>query len=689
MKKQRNSPNHITSQVTRFSRNSEIKLASNVYILILVLFVIFISLSGASASSVNTPASLNIDNSNLNNSSLSPAINPEELEAFMDGAMNSQLKAHNIPGATVSVVKDGRIIFAKGYGYADLDKRSPVVANQTLFRVGSVSKLFVWTAVMQLSEQGKLDLDADVNTYLKDFQIPAAYPRPVALRELMSHTAGFEDLAIGGRTFVRNSNDVKPLGEYLETKMPSRVRPAGEFTAYSNYGSVLAAYIVEQVSGMPFDEYVEKNILLPLEMKNTTFNQPLPSRLASNMSNGYVYSNNAYTSKPFEYLQTWPAGSMSSTSEDMAKFMIAHLQNGKYGDTRILQEETAQKMHSRLFTNDPRVNGMAYGFWEINPESPRIIGHGGDTILFHTQLILVPDCKLGFFISCNEQNSEPAVNELVQTFKEHYYPVPVSSASKFPSSFKENEANASLFAGGYRPTRSAYTNFEKLASLFQEIQVSSGPNNTLTTFQLTQGSKNWVEVEPQIFSPASGQPSEERLVFSRSPGSEVTHLFMKLNPTTAYEKVPWNDDIKLNFPLLGICILFFLSTLIWPIGVIFNRCPMKSRKPASIARWFAGGASIINLLFFTGLISLFLTNPADAEFIYSISSFLILLLTGALTGALLALGSAVFMVFAWRDNYWGFLGRTHYTLVVFSLLAFIWWLNNWNLLGFRFLFSCM
>lgn len=191
---------------------------------------------------------------------------------------------------------------------------------------------------------------------------------------------------------------------------------------------------------------------------------------------------------------------MSSTSDDMARFMLAHLQNGRYGDGRILQEETAQKMHSHLFTNDPIVNGMTYGFWEINPENPRIIGHGGDTILFHTQLVLIPESQLGLFISCNEQASEPAVNELVQTFIEHYYPVPVSSASKSLSDFEEN---SSLVAGSYRPTRSVYTNFEKLASLFQEIRVSSGPNNTLTTFQLTQGSKNWVEIEPLIFSPAS------------------------------------------------------------------------------------------------------------------------------------------------------------------------------------------
>jgi CubicO group peptidase (beta-lactamase class C family) len=288
----------------------------------------------------------------------------------------------------------------------------------------------------------------------------------------MSHTSGFEDLAIGGRIFVRSSADVLPLDTYLKTQMPARVRPPGELTAYSNYGSYLAAYIIEQVSGVPFDRYVEENILLPLDMDNTTFNQPLPQILASNMSNGYVYSNNAYTAKPFEYVQIWSAGSMSSTSEDMAKFMIAHLQNGRYGNSRILQEATARQMHSRLFTGDPKVNGMAYGFWEMNPDNPRVIGHGGDTILFHTQLVLIPESQLGLFISCNEQASEPAVNELLQAFMDHYYPVSPPPVTEPISGF---EKNASLFAGSYRPTRSAYTNYEKLGSLFQEIQVSPGP----------------------------------------------------------------------------------------------------------------------------------------------------------------------------------------------------------------------
>jgi CubicO group peptidase (beta-lactamase class C family) len=440
--------------------------------------------------------------------------------------------------------------------------------------VGLSQQALHLTAAMQLAEEGRLDLDADINVYLKEFQIPATYSKPITFKDLMAHTPGFEDLGIGGRVFVRNASDIMPLDDYLGEKMPARVRPAGEVTAYSNYGSTLAAYIIEQVSGMPFDKYVEENILKPLDMNNTTFDQPLPSRHAPYMSKGYIYSNNAYTTKPFEYLQAWPAGSMSSTSEDMAKFMIAHLQDGRYGNASILDEATAKQMHSQLFTNDPKVNGMAYGFWEMNKHNPRAIGHGGDTILFHTLLVLIPESNLGLFISANEQSSEPAVYELLQTFMDHYYPVPPSPVPEPIPGFEEN---ISQFSGSYRPTRSAYTNFEKVSVLFQEIQVSPSPgsNSTLTMSQLAQGPEQWVEVEPLVFRPADGLPSQDGRVFGRDSQGQINHLFLKLNPTTAYEKVAWYDDVNFNFTMLGACILLFLSTLIWPISLILNRYAAK------------------------------------------------------------------------------------------------------------------
>jgi CubicO group peptidase (beta-lactamase class C family) len=280
-----------------------------------------------------------------------------DVEAFLDGLVPLQLKRDDIAGATVSVVKDGKVLFAKGYGYADVEKKKPVSAQDTLFRPGSISKLFTWTSIMQLYEQGKLDLDRDINDYL-DFKIPEAFGKPITLKNVMTHTPGFEEQV---KDLFTVGNSKPDLGQYLKTHIPGRVYPPGTVPAYSNYATAVAGYIVERVSGRPFDEYVTENILKPLKMTHSTFTQPLPSELAPLMSNGYRLGSGSAES--FEVVNPYPAGSLSSSATDMAQFMIAHLQDGQLGDARILKPETARLMHSRLFALDDAANAMCYGFY--------------------------------------------------------------------------------------------------------------------------------------------------------------------------------------------------------------------------------------------------------------------------------------------------------------------------------------
>jgi CubicO group peptidase (beta-lactamase class C family) len=209
-----------------------------------------------------------------------PVLTKADFETFLDALIPSQLRNRNIAGAVVSVVKDGQVLFQKGYGYADFEAKKPVLPDQTLFRPGSISKLFTATAVMQLVEQGKLDLDRDVNDYL-DFEIPKTYPEPVTLRRLLTHTAGFEDTL--KNLFVAHESDLKPLSTYLLNEMPARIFPPGKVPSYSNYGFTVAGYIVERVSGEKFERYIDNHILKPLQMTNSTFDQPLPPQLAPQM----------------------------------------------------------------------------------------------------------------------------------------------------------------------------------------------------------------------------------------------------------------------------------------------------------------------------------------------------------------------------------------------------------------------
>src|SRR5258708_826334 len=319
----------------------------------------------------------------------------EDLNAWLDGYMPYALHTGDIAGAVVAVVKDGQIVTERGFGYSDVAKQAPVDPKLTLFRPGSVSKLFTWTAVMQQVEQGKIDLDGDVNQYI-DFKIPARDGKPVTVRELMQHVAGFEEQAKGIM-----GDDPKALGfeALLKQWVPERVFAPGSTPAYSNYGASLAGYIEQRASGESFDDYIDKHIFAPLDMQHSTFRQPLPANLEPLMSKGYQLASEP--AKLFEFVGPAPAGSLASSGEDMAHFMIAHLQNGEYHGNRILKAETAEMMHNSPLTILPPLNRMSLAFVETNINGRRGIAHLGATQNFHTSLHLFLKENAGFYVSFN------------------------------------------------------------------------------------------------------------------------------------------------------------------------------------------------------------------------------------------------------------------------------------------------
>ncbi len=316
-----------------------------------------------------------------------PQLTREDLEAWLDGFLPYALARGNVAGGIVVVVKDGQVLLQKGFGYADVEKKLPVDPDQTLFRPGSVSKLFTWTAVMQLVERGKIDLDADVNQYL-DFKIPPGPDgEPITMRDLMTHTAGFEEQV--KELISEDPARIRTIEATLKNWVPERIFEAGTMPAYSNYGTALAGHIVERLAGVSFDDYLDQNIFGPLGMTRSSFRQPLPETLMAGMSQGYKDA----TGKPqgYELINLSPAGSLAATGADMARFMVAHLQNGAFGDARILSEETAKKMHGTPLTIVPNVNRMVLGFYETDTNGHRIISHGGDTQYFHSDLHLFLD----------------------------------------------------------------------------------------------------------------------------------------------------------------------------------------------------------------------------------------------------------------------------------------------------------
>src|SRR5690242_11548374 len=265
-----------------------------------------------------------------------PPLTKTDVDAWLDGFVPYALKNGDIAGAVVVVVKDGQVLTERSFGYADVKKQTPIDPKTTLFRPGSISKLFTWTAVMQLVQAGKINLDADINTYL-DFKIPPAFGKPITMRDLMTHRPGFEESV--KYLISEDQKHVTPLDKALKRWVPARVYAPGTIPAYSNYGASLAGYIVQRVSGQPFDDYIEQHIFQPLGMAHSSFRQPLPPTLAPHLSDGYQLASQ--DPHPYEIIPLSPAGALAATGDDMAKFMIAQLNQGG----PLLAPQTAQYMH--------------------------------------------------------------------------------------------------------------------------------------------------------------------------------------------------------------------------------------------------------------------------------------------------------------------------------------------------------
>ena len=595
-----------------------------------------------------------------------------ELESFIDGVMAGQLERQHVAGATVSVVKDGKLLFAKGYGYSNVGKRTPVDPATTLFRVGSVSKLFTWTAVMQLVEAGKLDLDTDVNKYL-DFKIPDTYPQPITLRNLLTHTPGFEEDSRG--IISDDPADAVPISKWLPEHIPARVRPPGTYSAYSNYGATLAGYIVERASGMPWEEYVEKHILEPLAMNHTSPRQPLPAALANDMSEGYKYQSGGFTPKKFEIVVGGPpAGSISSTATDMATFMLAHLGGGAVDGKRILSEATTARMHERTFGHDPRLAGWALGFYEQNTHGLRLIGHGGDTQWFHSDLMLLPSEKTGIFVSYNtDRGGQLSFGPFVEAFLDHYYPTPVPVVALPSDAVQE----AQRVAGVYRVNRMSYTTWQKAAGLAGGTTVGVDKDGVLL---IGSGGdlERYVPVGPLLYRAALG---DEMVAFKADSSGRIDHAFMSTTPMMAFQRVPWYGSPKLHLFILGLATVVFVGVIVAGARRLFRRFfgdPLPGDKMPG--RIFLVGLALANIAFVVALGTLI--SNIEALLLGNGTGMKVALVFPVI-GAILTVVALVVAVQQWRKGTGTKSFRIRYDIVVALALLFMWSLNYWNLLGWR------
>jgi len=608
---------------------------------------------------------------------------PDSLEAFVDGVVEPLMKNNNSPAGTVAIVRHGELVFAKGYGFQDLEKQIPVDPYVSMFRPGSTSKLFTWVAVMQMVEQGKLDLDADVNTYLENFKIKDTFEQPVTLRHIMTHTAGFEDGAMG-YLIAEDTSRVMPLAEAMARYQPERVNPVGKQTSYSNYATSLAGLIVANVSGLEFTDYIKRNILDPLGMTHSTFVEPLPGDLAPDMTGSYKSEKGTQTGQPFEIITNFsPAGAMSATSVDMVRFGQAMLNGGELDGVRILKQETVDQMLAESFSHDPRLMGMALGFYATDYNGFRVMGHGGDTRWFHSYLGIDAENDLTFFVSFGSSGGSPVRSSFAPALYNELYPR-AETPPVPPEDFLER---AGKYAGDYGFWRNSFSKLEKAMGVASSVKIIPTEENTLI-LTFSGKAKQYVEVDENLFREQdpgySLVPgiSPRLLAFQQNEKGQITGFVMDGLPFMSLRKLPAWETPNFNLTLLGFSMLVFLMVL---LRRFYQRAAIRSSsdadRSATAAAVYASAANLLVLLAGAAVMTavgdrLFIEIPAlfKAWLVLPIMAtlaalYLLYRTLGVWTGGLLT----------------GFWARLRYTIVTLCALFMCWFYYFWNILGFNYL----
>ena len=608
-------------------------------------------------------------------------LEPADLEAFFDGIIPLQLERSDVAGATVLVMKDGQTLLQKGYGYSDLGKKTPVDPATTIFRLASISKLFTWTSVMQLEEQGRLNLDTDVNQYL-DFQIAPAFDKPITLRNLMTHTGGFEEVIRD--LLVVNPKQSPSLRDFLIQNQPRRLFPPGQVAAYSNYGVGLAGYIVQRTSGQPFEDYVAEHIFTPLGMTHSSFRQPLPETLASLASDGYKTS----TEKPpvgFEILNPGPAGGLSTTASDMSRFAQALLNGGELDGQRILKPETLQQMWTRQYAASDQLPAMCMGFYQVWRNGLHFIGHEGDLIAFHSLFFLEPEQKLVLFVSYNSAGSASKTrDEVLRAFADRYYPYQPKPAVQKPSA-----ADLAAIVGTYEPTRRSDSTKMRLGALMSCVHASADPKAGTLSIDDFKDLRDHVQkyelVGKDLWQEKGGQ---DHIFGIRDAQGKMARLAYDF-PGEQLQRTPWYDNDRLILSALGaslvILALVVLASLIrLSRQIFFSNRPRFERQPATVWLTFGPRTAAFAWIVLAVVVGSFVAvmtgdnslPPSHADDKYFM---LFNVLTGiAIFFSLFAIRAAAKIV---QQKEVRAISRLKFSLVALACAFLIWFSIHWNLIG--------
>ncbi|EDY44088.2 conserved hypothetical protein [Streptomyces sp. SPB074] len=608
----------------------------------------------------------------------------------VDRLVRAQLGEYRIPGAAVVVVREGRQVLAKGYGYADAGARTPVDPERTGFFLASDAKLLTAIAVLQQVEKGRLGLDTDVNRYLRTFKIADTCPgQPVRVRDLLTHTAGF-DPDILGRAET-DPRAVRPLGEDLAAHQPRRVRAPGKVASYDNYGMALAGYLVETVTGTPFAQYVDRSVLRPLGMRSTSFAQPHPAALGARLARGHRPGGGGGQVRENGQYGAWsPTGAGTvGTAGDMGRLLRALLAD----DGRVLSAASLHALTHRQFGNDPRLPGLGYVLEERERGEQRMLVKDGDLPGFHGNLALLPGHATGVYVVYNGDGTDGraawAGQEVADRVADHFATAPAEPAAtdraEHPATDRaghpgggrtvresRSRADVARYAGTYRSTRTSSHELTRLTALTGAVTVRAGAGATLTTSgPLTRdpdaGELRWVQLSPGLFQQDGGQA---RIAFRGG------RLLVSTDASVAYERLSWYaSPAPHTGALAGSLALLVLAVLVLPVGALV-------RVVRGRAVPVPGGARVAGVLLWTtaalstaaATCFLFLSLDVDAlnrAVMVDDSPLLTAVPRLVAVAAGGACATVVCAVLAWRRGWWRPVARVGYGLVALAAPVFV------------------
>ncbi|MCZ6693759.1 MAG: serine hydrolase [Bacteroidetes bacterium] len=601
-------------------------------------------------------------------------IDLQKAEAWIDSAFLAGMEEYRIPGTIITIVRGDSLFLNKGYGFADLENQIPIDPEKTGFRVASITKLLTASAIMQLHQKDEIQINDPVDQYLNDVDVNFNYHEPVTFHHLLTHTSGFDNSDINDA--AKSIEKIIPLNSFINQYMTEQVFPPGLNYHYSNFGFTLAGLLVNQISGMEFHQYLADYIFKPLGMKNSSLSQPLPEDLRWQLSKSYDYKNGEYIPLSLDFSNVSPADGLVTTGADMAKFMIAHLNHGG----SLMDSTTAAFMHRQQYTTAKSKYGVAYAFHENFFYGKRILEHSGAQLGFLSLVTLIPDEKIGIFISQNKRNNAGGLRGRITYgfLRKFLEKRTIKVDTLIPSVDFVNKAKK--YSGVFRQINYPHSTFEKIAIQLgfrgSEIKVINNKDGTLSI----QGFP-FVEIEPNIFQ-YQNTSSTWKNGFREDNEGNITHLLLG---TSIFEKIPWYKQSAFMLPLLFGSMLLLIFNGFGSIRfLVKNKFRLFKgsllNNLATLCMYLSG---LFFLLFYAGFSSLFMIyrdKLLDYGVPFSFKLTLVSLLIATIFTAMLPLLALA----VWREPVRPLKSKIWYSIVTIISLIFVMYLYDANMIGFNY-----